>query len=210
MAAPVWGLRPMRALRSAFTSRPMPGMTKTPFFFVSLIAVSASRSRKAATCLLVSSSFSASCRVRAVLVSPVAIVLFSFWAALGAVDVPGLPPRYAYRKGGGVPPMLHLHETPVSMRVRSTRRSLQCGLGQGKVNRKSPFSTNFLGNNAYFAYFCPISPGFRGSALLGRHRRAVQAEARIPANSGRKGPFSWARGMRRWAYSARPPWAPAA
>src|ERR1700733_5046867 len=73
MASPVCGLRPMRAFRSAFTRRPMPGMMKTPFFLVSLIAVSASRSRKAADCLLVISSFSARCRVRAVLVSPVAM-----------------------------------------------------------------------------------------------------------------------------------------
>src|SRR5580658_8747738 len=81
IAAPVCGLRPMRALRSAFTRRPMPGMMKTPFFLVSLRAVSASRSRKAALCLLVSSSFSASCRVRAVLVNPVAMCVFSFWAS---------------------------------------------------------------------------------------------------------------------------------
>src|ERR1700761_2233897 len=70
MASPVCGLRPMRALRSAFFKRPMPGITKTPFFFVSLMAVSASRSRKAAACLLVSSSFSARRRVNAVFVNP--------------------------------------------------------------------------------------------------------------------------------------------
>src|SRR5271168_3367029 len=37
MGSPVCGLRPMRALRCAFTSRPRPGITNTPFFFVSLI-----------------------------------------------------------------------------------------------------------------------------------------------------------------------------
>jgi hypothetical protein len=31
MASPVAGLRPMRALRSTRTSRPIPGNTKTPF-----------------------------------------------------------------------------------------------------------------------------------------------------------------------------------
>src|SRR6202158_4127094 len=41
MASPVAGLRPMRALRSTRTSRPMPGRTVTPFFLVSAIAVSA-------------------------------------------------------------------------------------------------------------------------------------------------------------------------
>src|ERR1700679_2139581 len=59
MVSPVWGLRPRRALRSALTSLPMPGMVNSPFFLVSLTAVSASSSRPAAACLLVISSFSA-------------------------------------------------------------------------------------------------------------------------------------------------------
>src|ERR1035437_7442133 len=91
MAAPVWGLRPMRALRSAFTNRPLPGSTKTPFFLVSLMAASASRSRKAADSLLVISSFSASCRVRAVLVSPVAICS-PYGRALGQPVLSGFAP----------------------------------------------------------------------------------------------------------------------
>src|SRR5512141_3363546 len=41
MASPVAGLRPMRALRSTRTSRPMPGRTVTPFFLVSAMARSA-------------------------------------------------------------------------------------------------------------------------------------------------------------------------
>ena len=36
--SPVAGLRPMRALRSTRTSLPIPGSTKTPFFFTSLTA----------------------------------------------------------------------------------------------------------------------------------------------------------------------------
>jgi hypothetical protein len=50
MASPVCGLRPMRALRFDFTRRPRPGTMNTPFFFVSLIATSASASRNAAAC----------------------------------------------------------------------------------------------------------------------------------------------------------------
>src|SRR4051794_9952907 len=38
MASPVCGLRPVRALRSAFTSLPMPGIVNSPFFLVSLTA----------------------------------------------------------------------------------------------------------------------------------------------------------------------------
>ena len=52
IGSPVCGLRPMRALRCAFTKRPRPGTTNTPFFLVSLMAVSARRSRNAATVLL--------------------------------------------------------------------------------------------------------------------------------------------------------------
>src|SRR6201996_7915845 len=78
IASPVCGLRPMRALRSALTNRPSPGITNTPFFLVSFTAVSASRSRNAADCLLVNSSFSANVRTSAVLVKPVAILCPSF------------------------------------------------------------------------------------------------------------------------------------
>src|ERR1700674_2149250 len=60
----------MRALRCAFTNRPRPGTTNTPFFFVSLIAVSARCSRKVATVLLLEPSFSAKWRVSWVLVIP--------------------------------------------------------------------------------------------------------------------------------------------
>src|SRR5579864_5740414 len=52
IASPVCGLRPMWALRFAFTRRPTPGRTNTPFFLVSLIAVSARCSRNAAAVLL--------------------------------------------------------------------------------------------------------------------------------------------------------------
>src|SRR5580700_9092736 len=70
MGSPVCGLRPMRALRCAFTRRPSPGTTNTPFFFVSLMAVSARCSRNAAACLLLSSFFSARRRTSCVLVKP--------------------------------------------------------------------------------------------------------------------------------------------
>src|SRR6516225_2574743 len=52
IASPVCGLRPMRALRFDFTRRPKPGTTNTPFFLVSLTAISARESMNAAACLL--------------------------------------------------------------------------------------------------------------------------------------------------------------
>src|SRR3984957_12906957 len=70
IGSPFCGLRPTRALRCAFTSRPRPGTTNTPFFLVSLIAVSARCSRNAAACLLLSSFFSARRRTSCVLVKP--------------------------------------------------------------------------------------------------------------------------------------------
>src|SRR5215470_13516960 len=59
IGSPVCGLCPVRALRCAFTRRPNPGTTNTPFFFVSLIAVSARCSRNAAAVLLLTVVFSA-------------------------------------------------------------------------------------------------------------------------------------------------------
>src|SRR5229473_4477238 len=73
MGSPVCGLRPTRALRCAFTRRPMPGTTNKPFFLVSLIAVSARCSRNAAAVLLLTSTFSAKWRTSWVLVKPAAM-----------------------------------------------------------------------------------------------------------------------------------------
>src|SRR5579864_7062985 len=70
MGSPVCGLRPTRALRCAFTRRPRPGTTNTPFFLVSLIAVSARFSKNADAVLLLVSSFSARWRTSCVLVIP--------------------------------------------------------------------------------------------------------------------------------------------
>src|ERR1700678_3174342 len=73
MGSPVCGFRPTRALRCAFTRRPRPGTTNTPFFLVSFTATSASSSKNAATVLLGSSTFSAICRTSWVLVKPAAM-----------------------------------------------------------------------------------------------------------------------------------------
>src|SRR5450755_3450038 len=63
----------MRALRCAFTRRPRPGTTNTPFFFVSLIAVSLRCSRNEAIVLLLVSKVSARWRTSWVLVMPEAM-----------------------------------------------------------------------------------------------------------------------------------------
>src|SRR5258707_890583 len=73
MGSPVCGFRPTRALRCAFTKRPRPGTTNTPFFFVSLMAVSARCSRNDAAVLLLVSSFSARWRTSWVFVKPEAM-----------------------------------------------------------------------------------------------------------------------------------------
>src|SRR5271156_1152946 len=50
IASPVAGLRPMRALRCAFTARPMPGMTNLPAPLASFTASLNSSSKKDAAC----------------------------------------------------------------------------------------------------------------------------------------------------------------
>src|ERR1017187_9336811 len=50
IASPVAGLRPMRALRCAFTARPMPGITNFPEPLASLTASLNSSSKKAEIC----------------------------------------------------------------------------------------------------------------------------------------------------------------
>src|SRR5271154_2735808 len=52
IASPVAGLRPMRALRCAFTERPRPGITNLPAPFVSFTASLKNSSKKDATCFL--------------------------------------------------------------------------------------------------------------------------------------------------------------
>src|SRR5580700_7046408 len=52
MASPVAGLRPMRALRCAFTARPIPGITNFPADFASFTARLNSSSKKATVCFL--------------------------------------------------------------------------------------------------------------------------------------------------------------
>ena len=120
MASPVWGLRPMRALRSAFTRRPMPGITKTPFFLVSLMAVSASRSRKAADCLLVSSSFSASMPGQSCLGhSSCHVIVLLLGEPFGLPVWSGFRAEVltAWREGDR---KLRVRENPVFMRLRRT------------------------------------------------------------------------------------------
>ena len=147
----------MRALRSAFTRRPMPGITKTPFFLVSLTAVSACRSRKAATCLLVSSSFSARSRIRAVLVNPVAMCCSPFWACPWARRCClGFRSRGAFRMEGvqatrARNPCIHAgSENPV-VRYNATFR--------GAKSRKKP---RFPQISLVFVLFFSIFPVFAG------------------------------------------------
>src|SRR6202035_4717145 len=52
IASPVAGLRPMRALRCAFTARPMPGITNLPALLDSFTASLNNSSKKADICFL--------------------------------------------------------------------------------------------------------------------------------------------------------------
>src|SRR5208282_3507081 len=62
IASPVWGLRPMRALRCAFTTRPMFGMTNLPAApLASFTASLKSSSKKSAAVFFGVAHFSAMC-----------------------------------------------------------------------------------------------------------------------------------------------------
>src|SRR5271165_3145209 len=195
MASPVCGLRPMRALRSAFTRRPMPGSTKTPFFLVSLIAVSASRSRKAAACLLVNSSFSASCRVSAVLVSPVAMYCSPSGRALRAAGMVGLPVKICSPHGGRSNRNLGVAEPLYSCGYEEPCRWLQCGFEVVKVNGKTPnfhrFLRIFLDISPFslvFAVFLPRRCDF-GPFFLDESEELRARNHAIPVRNTR---FGWA------------------
>src|SRR5271170_1452784 len=95
MASPVAGLRPMRALRCAFTERPRPGITNFPAPFVSLMASLKNSSKKDATCFLDTGfsgvlTFSAMCAIILDLLSGFAIELL-------------FPPRCDFFFGPGGP-----------------------------------------------------------------------------------------------------------
>src|ERR1700722_7456476 len=145
MASPVWGLRPMRALRSAFTKRPIPGITNTPLFLVSLMAVSASRSRKAADCLLVSSSFSARSRVRAVLVSPDAIECSPSRRALGAACLVGFRATTLTARGRVDQKLLNARKPCIHAATKNPADGYHAALAGTKSMGKYAISTVFLG-----------------------------------------------------------------
>src|SRR3984957_7048957 len=80
IASPVAGLRPMRALRCAFTERPRPGITNLPAPFVSFTASLKNSSKNDATCFLDTGfsgvlTFSAMCAIILDLISGFAIEL---------------------------------------------------------------------------------------------------------------------------------------
>jgi hypothetical protein len=109
IAAPVAGLRPMRALRSTRTSRPSPGITNTPFFLTSLIALPASVVIKELATFFVTSHFSA--RVWTICDCVMVFLPFRFYA-----DDTMIQPKHSKGK--------MLHRVPaVRMSLLSGRRA---------------------------------------------------------------------------------------
>src|SRR5271167_2500353 len=141
MVSPVWGLRPRRALRSAFTSLPMPGIVNSPFFLVSFTAVSASSSRKPAVCLLVSSSFSARWRTSAVFVIPFAMCVAP--SAFKNIFFLGPVHRSCINLEEKPHPFFNA-KSSMFMRVRRTVPQFTFILSRRFVNHKSLVSTGFL------------------------------------------------------------------
>src|SRR6267378_8696005 len=79
ICSPVCGLRPMRALRCAFTTRPMPGITNLPAPpLASFTASLCNSSKKRAACFFGVPSFSAMWETIFVLLSGLAAIYFAY------------------------------------------------------------------------------------------------------------------------------------
>src|ERR1700743_1828213 len=79
IASPVWGLRPMRALRCALTTRPMPGITNLPAPpLASFTASLKSSSKKVAAVFLGVPTFSAMCATILVLLKGLAAIFYFY------------------------------------------------------------------------------------------------------------------------------------
>src|ERR1700731_2616326 len=79
IASPVCGLRPMRALRCALTTRPSPGITNLPALpLASFTASLNSSSKKSAAVFLGVPAFSAMCETTFVLLKGLAAIYYSY------------------------------------------------------------------------------------------------------------------------------------
>src|SRR5208282_4083416 len=142
IASPVWGLRPMRALRCAFTTRPIPGMTNLPAPpLASFTASLCSSSKKATTVFLAVPTFSAMCATIFVLLSGLAAIFSAY------------PPEFSIHPEGIE--ASRERKTPVYQgKTRAARDYSEGDRGtQGENSKKR-------GKNAYFFAGMCKSPSF--------------------------------------------------
>src|SRR5215467_7547246 len=135
IASPVWGLRPMRALRCAFTTRPMPGMTNLPAPpLASLTASLWSSSKKRAACFLGVPSFSAMCATIFVLLSGLAAIYFAY------------PPKFSFHPGAAGTSLESLRLPHFySEKIRAVRQYSQLNYGtQVKISEKQGKNEDFF------------------------------------------------------------------
>ena len=162
MASPVWGLRPMRALRSAFTRRPMPGNHEHAVLLGFLDGGLRQQVHERGGLLVGDFEFlghvprqgrlgHSSCHVVLLLALPV-----------GAADVlPGSPPSRS-NVHGAVPHGVfdfrqRLYENPVFMRVPENPVDVHnAAYTPGKSTKKQPISTGFAGFCGNSAYKSPV------------------------------------------------------
>src|SRR5262249_34913593 len=126
----------------------IPGMVNSPFFLVSLTAVSASMSRKPAVCLLVSSSFSAIWRTSAVFVNPFAMYVAPSYVLILLKQV-----ACRYQLADCALCVVGIRESPVLMRVRRNRTAIHL----------RPFQAFCQLDLFGFHRFFRVFPGFCGS-----------------------------------------------
>src|SRR5258707_10118929 len=113
IASPVCGLRPMRALRCALTTRPMPGITNLPAPpLASFTASLCNSSKKRAACFFAVPSFSAICETIFVLLSGLAAIYFAY------------PPEFSFHPGTAGTSLGISPSTPFSWRKNSGRSGI--------------------------------------------------------------------------------------
>src|SRR5262249_34515458 len=141
IASPVCGLRPMRALRCAFTTRPMPGITNLPAPpLASFTASLCNSSKKRAACFFGVLSFSAMCATIFVLLSGLAAIYFAY------------PPDFSFHPGAARTSLEFFRLPHVySEKTRAARDYSQVSLITQAETRKNQGKTKIFSHNCGFS-----------------------------------------------------------
>src|SRR5580693_4798626 len=149
IASPVWGLRPMRALRCALTTRPMPGITNLPALpLASFTASLKSSSKNVAAVFLGVPAFSAMCATILVLLKGLAAIFYFY------------PPQFFNRRrkdfsrpAAGSPP-LEARKSGPHWTIRQCLRGMQGEWGAGMLIISGDFHSGHCDRMTLRTYGC--------------------------------------------------------